>query len=182
MTNDVLLDPDEAVLRLRHKPSFQGGRPWASPAKTARQLSVTRRTAGKSSQDLSARGRELEVQLHGSLGPAPREVLRQLMAVVERQAGFQILEASLDSLPSAVTPAATWVWAGAFDPMAPPGQMRLTLTSAEQVAAVYAQVHGRAIQIGGDMVSITVTDDLSLGAGLSKNGRGGRGRRGPAPA
>ena len=73
-----------------------------------------------------------------------------------------------------------WVQLAEVDPSAPPGRVRLYLQSQDEVAAVAAQVDGRAVQLGADLLSVAVLNDLwDLRQG---NGRRGRGARGLAPA
>ena len=81
-----------------------------------------------------------------------------------------------DASTQADPPPNSWQWLAARDPDAPPGRVRLSLTSLEQVQAVVDAVHGRAIQVGSDFIAIEVQNDLldtrHLAAG---NGRGGTG-------
>ena len=69
-------DPFEAILRLKRKPSYLGGRPLATPYKTAQQLGVARRNRSRHQSSLEGASRELEVRLIGSLGPTPHAILQ----------------------------------------------------------------------------------------------------------
>ena len=154
------------------------------PSKTTQQLGATRRNARRHQPSLEAASRELEVRLTGSLGPAAHTVLQQLMQVVEAKVNFRMVETPIGMPDPSLDPVASWSWAGSYDPTALPGQLRLHLLDEGQVRAVRQQLHGRAIQVGSDLISIDVSSDLSPQAARDsgKNGRrGGRSRRGPTP-
>ncbi len=58
---------------------------------------------------------------------------------------------------------ATWLWDGARNLAAPPGKLRLSLASGEQVAKIYEEIQGRAIQVCSDLMTIELSGDISLG-------------------
>ena len=143
---------------------------WAAPEKTAQQLAATRRNARRSPMALAAAAQEVDVRLVGSVGPSPGAVIQQLMVTAEGQLGFALKECGTN-LRGNTEPEATWEWARRHDPGAPAGHIRLRLQDAEQVNKVYEKLNGRAIQLGGDLVTIEISNDLQLAKG-SKNARG----------
>ena len=117
--------------------------------------------------------------MQGSLGYDPKTVVQALMRVVSERIGIQLADASLAGPASS----STWAWAAAQDPSAPPGRVRLLLPDVDAVTRLRAAVHGRAVQIGADLISIEVLNDLIDHVGQMP-GNAGRARasRGPAPA
>ena len=167
-------DPATAVLKARWKPSRLGGRAWATPAATSRQLQAVRRTTGRAAHSSAALSSVAEVSLPGTLGRRPLETLQALMAVVGNRAGVAFRQADpREEQP----PAGSWRRAQDLDPTAPPGRIRVYLETPGDVTALSAMLHGRAVQLGGDLVAVEVRSDL-LDA---RTGNGRRGRGGPAP-
>ena len=60
------------------------------------------------------------------------------------------------------------------DTSAPPGRMRVLLTSAEEVRRLYTALHGQVVQVGSDRISVVVSNDLVDSRGVPGNGRRGR--------
>ena len=69
----------------------------------------------------------------------------------------------------------------AFFPSAPPGRISLALSEQAQLDNLMQHIHGRAIQVGADLVSVEIqdytTDHNTL---LTKNDKGKQRRRGTA--
>ena len=98
------------------------------------------------------------------------------MEVVSHRTGIS-LEHSLDSASAAP---GFWYHTHAAGPSAPPGQVRLRLHSMEQVFRLARELHGKAVNLGSDLVAIElVNDEVDRVQG---NGQAGRRGGGPRPA
>ena len=152
---------------------------WVTPAATFRQLDATRRVRAAGNRMLPSTAAATELLLDGSLGFDPKKVIDELMTVISAQSGLQLVDASFSDSASP----GSWRWVAAQDPSAPHGRVRLFLADVEEARRVADAVHGRAIQIGSDIVSISVNNDL-IDSCCGTQGNGGRGQasRGPAPA
>ena len=75
--------------------------------------------------------------------------------------------------------AGTWRRVVADDPSASPGRIRIYLASPDEVRTIAAEVDGRAVQLGSDLVSISVASDRLV---TQPNRWRGRGSRAAAPA
>ena len=116
-----------------------------------------------------------DVQVCGSPGYDALGVYRQLMTHIEQVTGIHLREAISD----APAGCGYWRWLAAADPEAPPGRLRLHLSSEEEVTAVREALHGKTIQVGLDRIALQVTNDAQ---DLPGNGRRRRGARQPASA
>ena len=166
-------DPTEAILSLRYKPSWEGGQMFASPTATQEQIAATRRTRGILPPAPQPHQLAADIEVGGHLGFDPHQAITMLMHIVARELGTPLRDASREE----DAPVSSWRWLAATDPTAPPGRIRLQLASMEQVQLVYDRVHGRAIEMGADLVAISVQNDLLALASL----RPGNGRGGPHP-
>ena len=167
-------DPTVAALQIKFKASWEGGRTFVVPTATPAQMAATRRTRGKYPDEPQPHHLATEVNICGATGYDPLQAVSTLMQVVTQKTGIVLQNASLED----VAPTGTWRWLAATDPTAPPGRVRLQLSSMEQVRAAHDSVHNRSIEIGADLVAIAVQNDLLDIAGLGP----GTGRGGPRPA
>ena len=87
--SDLMRDsPGCCPLRVKWRPSQHGGRPWAQPDVTSKQLQSVRararvhvqgRAPGSCQTDM-----ETDIKLQGSLGPEPKALLRAVMSSVSQ--------------------------------------------------------------------------------------------------
>ena len=95
-------------------------------------------------------------------------VISKLVEVIAIKTGIAIQERQEDQGNSQ---GACWTWEARHNPAAAPGQVRLYLQSEAQVQQVVQEVQGRAIDIGGDLVTIEVSNDFyTASATLPKHG------------
>ena len=175
LTDMINSNADVAILKIKHKPSFAGGRVWAAPEATPLQLAATRRCAGRTSQQEITARQEINLSMKGNLGGEPQMVISKLVEVIAIKTGIAIQERQEDR---GISQGACWTWEARHNPAAAPGQVRLYLQSEAQVQQVVQEVQGRAIDIGGDLVTIEVSNDFyTASATLPKNGKGARGGR-----
>jgi hypothetical protein len=175
-------DAEVAMLQIKWRPSnpAHGGRPWVTPSATPQQLAAVRRAArpGGGTQGMAEYSAELQVL--GQMGADPLAVVHKLMEVVGHHAGIDWRES--DAGPDANR--ATWHWIAKSNPSAAPGRIRLSLQTEAQALAVSRHVHGRAVQLGAELISLECTaavQDLTgnalLAESSTKNGGRGPGRR-----
>ncbi|CAK0878899.1 unnamed protein product [Prorocentrum cordatum] len=174
MTTLLQQDPEAAILGLKWRPS-RGGRPWALPGVTPDELAAARRTRGGRVGMASPVSNVTDVQVCGSPGYDALGVYRQPMAHMEQATGIHLREATSD----APAGCGYWRWLAASDPVAPPGRLRLHLSSEAEVTAVREALHGKTIQVGLDRIALQVTSDAQ---DLPGNGRRRRGAWQPASA
>lgn len=101
LTQQIDVDPVEAVLKIRLKPSQGSGRLRAAPEAAAQQLGISRRAAHRPPGPTARAVQDVTVSLQGNLGAAPHEVIRGLMGVVAEHGG--------DGQNTPVS-AAYWTW------------------------------------------------------------------------
>ena len=171
------------ILKLKWRPSRNGGRPWATPDATAQQLGAARRLI--KNKDGGVEDLTVNLDLAGSLGIQPKEVIRSLMQVVAQHSQLPLVE-SIEATQNQA--AAKWKWLAGEDPSLPPGRVRIFCEGLELVEALHLNIKGRAVQIGPDLVSIDLSNDLretkfnpTLSSASQKNGRRGRGPRTSPP-
>ena len=167
--------PEHAISKIRWRPSLHGGVAWVTPTATERQLRATRRVGRGGGGLPRATLATADISVDGSLGWDPGAAMRTLMGVIAGRTGLQLAEltARQASIPGG------WRRVAEMDPFANPGRVRLYLSDLSECERVHAEVHGRGIQIGGDLLTVDVATDAV--DAVSGNGRRGRGGRPPAP-
>ena len=110
----------------------------------------------------------MEVAASGSLGYAPQEVAEMVMRIFSEQSGVRLAKAasSRELVPG------TWIRVAEDDPSADPSRIRLYLKTAEEGARVQDRLHGKAIQVGVDLV--TLRTETVAAASRRNNRRGAR--------
>lgn len=163
-------DPARSITKLRWRRSRNGGRTVAQPAATQRQMQAAHRVAGPQAPHPSVL---VDVAVQGPLGYDGQLVEQQLIGIVQAS-GISVARCSRGtaSTPGSWTSVAAPLASGAS------GRLRLHVRDGAEAATIRALLHDKAFQLGSDLISMTVTDDLSQAA-QAKNGRGGAGR--PAP-
>ena len=170
-------DPDAAILRVRWRPSRHGGRIWATPPVTAQQLGAASRLAARAAVPSAAADGRTTLSLRGPLGHDPARVMTEFLAVLQTRTGLSLMQAT----DAADERLGTWrLLDGVGDPGGA-GRVRLALSSLDEARRVAAEFHGRAINVGPDLIAIEVSNDL-LGAPGAGNGRRTLGGRAPTSA
>ncbi|CAK0851331.1 unnamed protein product [Prorocentrum cordatum] len=139
------------------------------------ELAAARRTKGGRIGMAAPVSKMTDVQACGSPGYDTLGVYRQLMTHIEQVTWIYLREAISDA------PAGCGYgrWLAAADLVAPPGRLRLHLSSEEEATAVREALHGKTIQVGLGRIALQVTSDAQ---DLPGNGRRRRGARQPASA
>ena len=156
-------DGSETSVRLKWKASRNGGRTIATPSATATALAASRRLAGRAASHFD---HLTDVMIKGEIGREDGAVMKLLMNHLAEATGLNLKETeySRDPRPGEFVHLAT------KDASAPPGKMRLILSSAKDVRKVYSALHGQTVQVGQDLVGIEVGNDLVDGQGIPGNG------------
>jgi hypothetical protein len=89
------------------------------------------------------------------------------------------LEERESTAPAAV---GTWHSIAACTSSGPSGRLQVHVASEVEMEAVRRALHDKAFQLGGDMISFTVTDDSALAAQTKNGRRGHRSRANPSAA
>ena len=163
-------DRDNSVLKIRWRPSRLGGRAWVTAAATLDQMRDARRRPAEREPHARAGAVSAEVSVAGSMGYEPQAAAEAVIAVLKAQAAMDLLPAASEEqlIPG------TWRRVADADRSAAPGRLRLYLRSASEAETVSRVLHGKALQLGEDLVSIAVSKDVCAAAGR-------RGRRAGAP-
>ena len=128
-------------------------------------------------QEDSRTAQDINLMLQGNLGTEPLNVIRLLMAVVAEKTDISMQETGQNHSHD-TSRSSTWTWDAANNPEAPLGRIRLHLQEPEHIKQLVNNIQGRAIQVGGDLVTLALSNDFLAGGGVRpKNGRGARGGR-----
>jgi hypothetical protein len=166
-------DPSCFASKLRWRRSRNGGRTIAQPAATQRQMQASQRVA---TAPPTAGPAVAEITINGNLGHNGRRIELQIIQVLS-DLGLTLLERAA-SAPAA---GGTWHSIEASTSSSPSGRLMVLLHTEAELDAVRLALHDRAFQLGGDMISLTVADDVAL-AMQAKNGRRGARSRASPPA
>ena len=167
-------NPGECVLRIKWRPSYHGGRPWATPEATTEQLRAVRAQAAIKLQGRSPGiGRDLEstLTLQGNLGPEPVDVLVSLMQAVSAKMGANLARRE----EGEVLEAGDWCvlyHPGTIDPN---GRVRVRLQNADDAKLLQEAIHAQPVVVGGENVAVQVSNPalLKLPANTHSHQRGG---------
>lgn len=165
-------DPSCFASKLRWRRSRNGGRTIAQPAATQRQMQASHRVSGTSPTACPA---VADITFNGNLGYNGRRIELQVIKILT-DLGLALQERA-STAPSAV---GTWHSIAASTSSGPSGRLQVHLASEEEMEAVRLTLHDKAIQLGGDMVSLTVTDDAALALQAKNGRRGARSRASPS--
>ena len=163
-------DPEAAILRVKWRPSRLGGRTWVAPAATGGQVKAACNPAAAALETEADGPRTMEVAASGSVGYAPHEVADVVMSVCQTHAGVQLDRVAS---PADLAPG-KWIRVADDDPSADPSRIRLYLRTAEEGERIQGRLHGRALQIGVDLV--TLRTETVAARGQSNNRWGGPSR------
>ena len=148
-------DPSHCGLRLRWRSSRMGGRIFAQPAATQRQLDACGREARREVAPCSAAfPRQVCVQTNGPVGFDGTLVVHGLLKHLAGH-GFAFTPARDD----APVCAGQWEALQALQGPHMNGRLRLAVGSAVEVDRILDLLHEKAIAVGSDVVTITATED-----------------------
>ena len=164
--------PDCCVTKLKWKPSTHGGRTWAQPDPTSRQLMAVKaqagirrqgRTPGEDSNDLVS-----EIVIDKPLGPRPKEILRAMMGSVSIQ-----LAATLeDKQDEHDLPVGGWAMLLRPGSNEPSGKIRLKLSNSEEVHTLRHKLQDCSIRVGGEHLAVQVNNFAILDHPNQRQGKG----------
>jgi hypothetical protein len=97
-----------------------------------------------------------EVQVNRELGPEDHNIMQKLMVHLVTNSPLNCTEAPADRAPRR----GEWTHLRSRDAAAPPGRVRLYLSSQEEVERVYQALHGQVLGLGSDRIVIDVTNDV----------------------
>ena len=160
LANIMRAAPNSCALKVVWRPSQHGGRPWAQPDATSRQLQAVRaqakvrqqgRSPGSSAQDLVS-----ELRIQGSLGPSPEFLLRTVMTAVAQQVQIPLQE----------KPAEQELGTGDWSLQKRPGTddasgtIRIRLGCIEDARLLEDKLHSSPILIGDKYVALLVSHPI----------------------
>ena len=143
-------DPAEAISRVKWRPSRMGGRVWAAPRATGGKRRTARRVEASMCETTADEPSAAATAAGGPQGYAPRDVAELVMRVCITQSGVCLEQAAAGA---ALEPG-RWTRVAEDDPSADPYRLRLFLRSADEGTRVQDRLHGRAIQVGVDLVTL----------------------------
>ena len=156
------------ITKLRWKASRFGGRPFALPSAPLQSLAATRRRRGRAARPAQATDFMAEVRLSGDPGTQDRAIMDALMAHLVQHTGLTLRAADSASQPKP----GFWRHLASHEAGAPPGVVRVYLSSQHEVQRLYDALHGQLVAAGADWLSVAVLND-SIAANLL-SGNGGR--------
>ena len=107
-----------------------------------------------------------EIRVNGEPGLQDRAIFDKIMAHVCTSTGITLTAYDQHSTAHS----GFWKHLASYDPAAPPGRARLSLSSREEVVKVHGALHGQVLQVGSDWLSISVHSDLLDARPLAGNG------------
>jgi hypothetical protein len=157
-------NPSSFVSRVRWKPSRCGGRTFAQPAATGQQLGAARREATRCT---AVPGKPIQamVQVRGPVGHDGGQVTSAIVECLRSQGVSLEMVSAVASLN-----ANEWQTVVSYTSNSPTGTLRLAVMSEAEMRIVRDTLHERAIQLGSDLIAISVQDDAGALA-QAKNGR-----------
>ncbi len=160
MTTRMRLAPSSCVTKVKWRPSHMGGRVWAQPSATSRQIQTVRAQAGARlrghSPGSSARDLISEVSLQGCLGPEPAMLLRNLMHNIATRAQLQLAEVDPDDDPSA----GQWKMCIEASTGKPDGRILVGLQSSGRARELERSFHQAPVRVGDEMIQVHVTNHM----------------------
>ena len=161
--SDIMREsPSCCPLQVKWRPSQHGGRTWAQPDITTKQLQAVRaqakvhlqgRVPGSSPSDFAT-----NLQLQGSLGPDPHALLRSVMSSVA-----QHIQANLREVDTRVTmQVGDWVMLSRPGTDEPSGSIRIQLSSVEQARHLQQGIQGNVVVVGGERIAIQVSNPVLM--------------------
>jgi len=156
-------DVKETSVKLRWRASKHGGRTFAAPSATTKALAASRR---RGTAPLSIHNYMADVEVKGEIGKEDGRVLALLMQHAITATGIQLQETDYNRAPKT----GEFIHLATQNSSAPPGRLRVLLSTAEEVRRLYNALHGKTVQVGADRVGVVVENDLIDGKGVPGNG------------
>ena len=156
-------DSRETAVRLRWRASKHGGRPFATPSATSNALAASKR---RGTTPISTCNFSTDVTIRGEMGKEDGQVLRLLMQHAIGVTGLHLQETDYTRAPKM----GEYIHLATQSDSAPPGRVRVLLTSVEDVRRLYNALHGQTVQVGADRVGVVVDSDLVTGQAVPGNG------------
>ncbi|CAK0852851.1 unnamed protein product [Prorocentrum cordatum] len=122
---------------------------------TTALLTASRRRKGRGARANCPIDHFTEVRVQGEVGQEDLEVMRAIMSHLNAHSPLQCVEAPSDRAPQA----GEWTHLAPRCPEAPPGRVRVHLSSQEEVSQVYAALHNQTVEAGTDRIVITVHNE-----------------------
>jgi len=158
-------DPMCSISKLKWRPSRNGGRVIAQPAATRQQVRAAQRHASQGEPNLQS-----DIRVLGILGHRTRPTLEHLVARLA--AGGLPLQEAADRGP---LPPMHWRPMAAATSRAPAPGFQVRVSEESQLTTIRSLLHEKSIQLGADMLTITVESEVELARQAKKNGpRGAR--------
>ena len=160
-------DSGETSVCLKWRASRHGGGTLAAPTATRQALAASKRH-GKTTG-----GRQMrmaEVVVDGEVGKEDGQVLRLLMQHAIQRSGLQLTETA----PGSEQKLGEYLHLASADPLAPPGRVRVLVSTDDEVRKIRNALHGQCIQVGGDKVRVRVCNDFLDSRATPGNSRGAR--------
>ena len=155
-----------------------GGRSWAAPAVSQDRLRAARMpSAARAAPGAGPPALEVAIEGGASLGYDPHGTVASLLAILRERVPLEHAVSAERLVPG------TWRRLAEDDPTADPGRVRLYLQSVADGEIIHGALHGRGVQVGCNLLTISVQmrDGTSQAArSRHSGGRGGGGGR-PAP-
>jgi len=152
LSNVMRNNPYDCILRVQWRQSYQGGRPWATPAATSQQIQAVRVQA--KSKLSGGKGKNLvsTISIEGNLGPNPTALIRHMMNSIQGSLGFILREVSENQDMDAGD------WVMCLDPcnQLPSGRIRARLSCTLAAKELENAAHNRVVNIGGDALAVKV--------------------------
>ena len=151
ITEQTLGDPQNAVDKVRFRPSRHGGRVWAQPALLPSAVRHARSTRGATSRARSEAALHSILNINGPLGAQPGALVQLLMSRIAERAQIQL------SRSGSGTDLQPGEWREILDTDGQiNGRIRVLLRSLNEVERFIAHAHGHSVSVNGEYKLIEV--------------------------
>lgn len=107
-----------------------------------------------------------DVEIRGEVGKEDAQVMSLLMQHAISVTGLQLQETDYGRAPRI----GEYIHLAIQNSSAPPGKLRVLLSSGEEIRRLYNALHGQTVQVGADKVGVVVGNDLLDGQCVPGNG------------
>jgi hypothetical protein len=149
--------PQCCALKIRWRPSYHGGRPWAQPAATTTQIQAVKKHAADSRKGKprgSGKDWESSITTNSNLGAEPAALLEAVMGKIGGILGLQLLQKP----EGEELQVNQWCMLLGPETQAPTGRLRIRLKDEEAVRVLDQRCHTMPITIGNQSVAIQVSN------------------------
>ena len=155
--------PEAFISRLRWRQSRNGGRMVAQPQATRPQMQATQHQARQEASISNPNVVSVQMLSRGV------QDFRQLETSLVTHLAVQGLVLQ-EAVPGEAARPNTWVSMPSSSGQAA-GRMQLRLSTVAAAAQLVQMLHEKAIQVGADVVTLSITEERQLAAQAAKNGR-----------